>query len=243
MWNNQGEAGRGGVSALGMPVDLDVHALRKEYPHPAGPVVVLDGLELAMSRGEALAVMGPSGSGKSTLLYILGSLERPTDGSVKICGEDPFSLGQRALARFRNRSVGFVFQDHHLLPQCTSLENVLIPTLAAGGGSKDTERRGRGLLERVGLADCVDRLPSELSGGERQRVAIARALINGPAVVLADEPTGNLDRRSADRVAGLLLELQRERDVLLIAVTHSMGFAARFPRRAELVDGALEHRA
>ena len=226
-----------------MPSDLVVRALRKEYPHPSGTLVVLDGLSLAMSRGEALAVMGPSGSGKSTLLYILGSLESPTAGAVEICGQDPFALGPADLARFRNRSVGFVFQDHHLLPQCTSLENVLVPTLARGGASPEDAVRAKDLLGRVGLAERMDRLPSELSGGERQRVAIARALINGPPVVLADEPTGNLDRRSARRVGSLLLELQRERNILLIAVTHSVDLAARFPERAELVDGRLERGA
>ena len=202
-------------------------------------MVVLNELELTMARGEALAVMGPSGSGKSTLLYILGSLERPTGGRVSVCGQDPFSLGQAELARFRNRSVGFVFQDHHLLPQCTSLENVLIPALAGGGASPGDVSRAKGLLDRVGLSEREDRLPSELSGGERQRVAIARALINQPPVVLADEPTGNLDRRSADRVGGLLLELQRERRILLITVTHSADLAARFPGRADLLDGRL----
>ena len=226
-----------------MPSDLAVRALRKEYPHPSGPLVVLDGLSLSMSRGEALAVMGPSGSGKSTLLYILGSLETPTAGTVEICGQDPFSLDSSALARFRNRSVGFVFQDHHLLPQCTSLENVLVPTLASGGASAEDPARAKQLLDRVGLADRMDRLPSELSGGERQRVAIARALINSPPVVLADEPTGNLDRRSAERVGSLLLELQREQNILLIAVTHSSDLAARFPERAELVDGRLDREA
>ena len=226
-----------------MPSDLVVRALRKEYPHPSGTLVVLDGLSLAISRGDALAVMGPSGSGKSTLLYILGSLESPTAGTVEICGQDPFALGPADLARFRNRSVGFVFQDHHLLPQCTSLENVLVPTLARGGASSEDAVRAKDLLGRVGLAERMDRLPSELSGGERQRVAIARALINGPPVVLADEPTGNLDRRSARRVGSLLLELQRERNILLIAVTHSLDLAARFPERAELVDGRLERGA
>ena len=223
-----------------MPDDLVVRGLCKEYGHAGDSLVVLDDLDLSMSSGTALAVMGPSGSGKSTLLYILGSLEKPTAGSVRICGEDPFSLDPPALSRFRNERVGFVFQDHHLLPQCTSLENVLVPTLASGGASPETTNRARDLLDRVGLADRTDRMPSELSGGERQRVAIARALINGPPVVLADEPTGNLDRRSADTVGSLLLDLQREQGILLIAVTHSMDLAARFPMRADLVDGRLE---
>ena len=222
-----------------MPSDLTVQELRKEYPYPSGSLVVLDGLSLAMSCGDALAVMGPSGSGKSTLLYILGSLERPTSGAVEVRGEDPFALDPAALARFRNRSIGFVFQDHHLLPQCTSLENVLVPTIAGGASPRDADARARRLLERVGLAERMDRLPAELSGGERQRVAIARALINDPPVVLADEPTGNLDRRSAEAVGSLLLELQRERNALLITVTHSAELAARFPARAELLDGRL----
>ena len=226
--------------AVAMPADLAARALRKEYPHSGGSLVVLDDVSLAMSRGEALAVMGPSGSGKSTLLYILGSLEKPTSGSVEICGQHPFALNSRELARFRNRRIGFVFQDHHLLPQCTSLENVLVPTLASGGASPESKRRGRELLERVGLGDRADRLPAELSGGERQRVAIARALISEPPVVLADEPTGNLDRRSAETVGSLLLDLQREQNALLITVTHSSGLAERFPARAELVDGRLE---
>ncbi len=204
---------------------------------------MLDDLALTMSPGTALAVMGPSGSGKSTLLYILGSLEEPTAGTVRICGEDPFSLDSAALSRFRNESIGFVFQDHHLLPQCTSLENVLVPKLASGGASQKAMNRARDLLDRVGLADRMDRMPAELSGGERQRVAIARALINSPPVVLADEPTGNLDRRSADTVGSLLLDLQKEQGILLIAVTHSMDLAARFPTRAELVDGRLEQAA
>ncbi len=243
MWNNWNQAPSRNAGDAAMPSDLFVSALRKEYPHSSGALVVLAGLSLSMSRGEALAVMGPSGSGKSTLLYILGSLEIPTAGTVEICGQDPFSLDTAALARFRNRSIGFVFQDHHLLPQCTSLENVLVPTLARGGSSTDDAARAKDLLDRVGLVDRMDRLPSELSGGERQRVAIARALINSPPVVLADEPTGNLDRRSAERVGSLLLELHRERNILLIAVTHSADLAARFPERADLVDGRLERGA
>ena len=222
-----------------MPADLLVRSLRKEYPHPSGALVVLDELSLEMRLGEALAVMGPSGSGKSTLLYILGSLETPTSGTVRVCGQDPFALDPSELAGFRNRSIGFVLQDHHLLPQCTSLENVLLPTLA-GGTWPDADERARKLLDRVGLADRMDRLPSELSGGERQRVAIARALINAPPVILADEPTGNLDRSSAERVGSLLLDLQREHNVLLIAVTHSTELASRFPAGAELLDGRLQ---
>ncbi len=223
-----------------MSADLSVRGLRKEYPHSSGALVILDDLSLVMDRGDAMAVMGPSGSGKSTLLYILGSLETPTAGAVTICGQNPFSLDTASLARFRNRSIGFVFQDHHLLPQCTSLENVLVPTLPNRGSSPGEPDRALELLDRVGLGGRMDRLPSELSGGERQRVAIARALINRPPVVLADEPTGNLDRHSAGKVGDLLLELQREHNILLVTVTHSADLAARFPSRSELVDGRLE---
>ena len=226
-------------SSTGMPFKLIANQLTKEYPTPSGSLRVLDDLSLSISRGEALAVMGPSGSGKSTLLYILGSLEEPSSGTIEIGGHNLSSLDPTGLARFRNQSIGFIFQDHHLLPQCTSLENVLVPTLGNKADSMQKSKKARQLLERVGLAERMDRLPSELSGGERQRVAIARALINEPPVVLADEPTGNLDRHSADSVGNLLLELQREHQVLLIAVTHSKELAARFPKRAELLDGRL----
>ncbi len=224
-----------------MSADLKAVRLTKHYPTPGEPLVVLEDLSLEMSRGEALAVMGPSGSGKSTLLYILGSLERPSSGSVEISGIDPFALDADALAEFRNTCVGFIFQDHYLLPQCTALENVLIPTMT-GGGNPAAAKRARSLLERVGLAERMTHIPAELSGGERQRVAIARALINRPPVILADEPTGNLDRRSAETIASLLLDLYREENVLLIAVTHSADLAARFPRRADLIDGKLRSR-
>lgn len=221
-----------------MPADLRADRLTKHYPTPDEPLAVLEDLSLEMSRGEALAVMGPSGSGKSTLLYILGSLERPTSGSVEIAGIDPFALDAGALAEFRNTRVGFVFQDHYLLPQCTALENVLIPAMPGGADAAALER-ARVLLDRVGLAERMTHAPAELSGGERQRAAIARALIHRPPVILADEPTGNLDRRSAETIAALLLDLCREEDALLIAVTHSADFADRFPRRAELIDGKL----
>ena len=221
---------------------LQVANLSKEYPTPAEPLVILRNVSFELHAGEALAIMGPSGSGKSSLLYILGALERPTSGSVLVAGEDPFGLDSKALAAFRNRKVGFIFQDHHLLPQCTALENVLIPTLAEGSASAaaDAEARARALLERVGLSARADHRPAELSGGERQRVAIARALIQRPPLLLADEPTGNLDRRSAEAVAELLLELQREEGSVMALVTHSAELAQRFPRRAELLEGGLE---
>ncbi len=226
-----------------MPAALTVTDLYKEYPTPAEPLVVLGGVSLDVQAGESLAIMGPSGSGKSTLLYILGGLEPPTRGAVSVNGVDPFELDADELAAFRNRHVGFVFQDHHLLPQCSALENVLIPTMAAKRSASEARaavERARRLLDRVGLSDRLTYRPAELSGGERQRVAIARALINEPPVILADEPTGNLDRRSASNVADLLLELQREEGATLVLVTHSVKLAARFPRRAELIDGRLQ---
>ncbi len=220
---------------------LVVSGLCKEYETPSEPLRVLDGLDLELAPGEALAVMGPSGSGKSTLLYTIGTLERPSDGKITLAGEDVLALEGDALAQFRNRSIGFVFQDHHLLPQCTALENVLIPALAGRGGEQDAVARGTELLERVGLGARLQHLPSELSGGERQRVAVARALLFSPPLLLADEPTGNLDRKRADEAADLLLDLQRESSSILVLVTHSEDLAKRFPRRAQLIDGKLEH--
>ncbi len=221
-----------------MTSGLVVTDLSKQYPTPAGPLAVLDGVSLALARGEAASVMGPSGSGKSTLLYIIGGLEPPTSGTVQLDGDDPYRLGERELAAFRNRKVGFVFQDAALLPQCSVLENVLTPTLV-GEADRDAPARARALLERVGLADRRDHRPAELSGGEKQRVALARALIRRPALLLCDEPTGNLDRASADAVALLLLELHAAQDTILIIVTHNAVLAARFPIRFELVDRAL----
>jgi lipoprotein-releasing system ATP-binding protein len=219
---------------------LVVSDLRKEYPTRAEPLVVLRDVSLTLEAGDAMAIMGPSGSGKSTLLHILGTLERPTAGSVRLAGRDPFQLGERDLASFRNRQIGFVFQDHHLLPQCSALENVLIPTLPYGAGDTNPEARARELLRRVGLSDRIEHRPAELSGGERQRVAVARAFINRPPLVLADEPTGNLDRRNARIVADLFFELHGNEGAMLLVVTHSSELAARFPRRADLVDGTLE---
>ena len=221
--------------------DLVVRDLRKEYPTPGDPLVIIAGVSFEMKRGEALAIMGPSGSGKSTLLYILGTLETPTSGSVSVGSRDPFSLGETDLASFRNEQVGFIFQEHHLLPQCSALENVLIPTMAPSSAQSPAESKDRALklLDRVGLSGRVDHRPAELSGGERQRVAIARALVNKAPLILADEPTGNLDRHTADAVADLMLELHREENTILITVTHSLDLAQRFPQRAELTDGNL----
>jgi lipoprotein-releasing system ATP-binding protein len=221
-------------------MSLEVSHVSKEYPTRSGPLAVLRDLSFALERGEALAVMGPSGSGKSTLLHILGTLDTPTSGTVRLAGTEPFGLPERALADFRNRHVGFVFQDHHLLPQCSVLENVLIPTLAGGDGRGDEEAWARQLLERVGLSGRLDHRPAELSGGERQRVAVARALIRHPVLLLADEPTGNLDRHTADAVGQLLLDLHRQEQTILVVVTHSAELAGRFPRRMEMVDGTLQ---
>jgi lipoprotein-releasing system ATP-binding protein len=187
--------------------------------------------------GEALAILGPSGSGKSTLLYLLGTLERPTSGTYKLGEQEPFHLDDAKLAHFRNRSIGFVFQDHHLLPQCSVLENVLIPTLA--GASENLEARARQLLDRVGLSPRLDHRPAELSGGERQRVAVARALIHKPLVVLADEPTGNLDRQTAQTIGRLLIEMHQQEKTMLIVVTHSIDLASTLPRQMEMLDGTL----
>jgi lipoprotein-releasing system ATP-binding protein len=221
--------------------DLIVDHLYKEYPTPSEPLVVIRDVSFSLERGQALAVMGPSGSGKSTLLYVLGTLEPPTRGTITLDGANPFAVGESELASFRNRRVGFVFQDHHLLPQCSALENVLIPTMApdAAYSGPEAERRARELLGRVGLSGRLEHLPAELSGGERQRVAIARALINQPPLILADEPTGNLDRHTADKVADLLLELHQQENTILVLVTHSLDLAQRLPQRAELLDGQL----
>lgn len=182
--------------------------------------------------------MGPSGSGKSTLLYIVGALESPSGGTVKLDGQNPFQLKERELASFRNREIGFVFQDHCLLPQCSVIENVLTPTLVSKSGADET-RRAHALLEQVGLAERINHRPAELSGGEKQRVALARALIMKPLLLLCDEPTGNLDRQSAERVASLLLELHRQQQTILILVTHSAELAARLPTHYNLVEQRL----
>jgi len=219
--------------------DLVVNQIVKVYPTPAAPLRVLDGVSLSLRRGENLAILGPSGSGKSTLLSIIGTLEPPTSGSVRLDGEDPFALDERGLAAFRSRRVGFVFQEHHLLPQCTVLENTLVPFLADGSATTDDQFRATELLRRVGLGERLDHRPAELSGGERQRVAIARALVREPALLLADEPTGNLDRSTAQSITELLLELQAERNTILIVVTHSATLAAALQQRKELDAGRL----
>ena len=221
-------------------MSLHVHQLCKDYPTRTGPLPVLRGISFELNHGEALAIMGPSGSGKSTLLHILGTLDQPTSGVVQLEGKSPFTLPERELADFRNRHIGFVFQDHHLLPQCSVLENVLIPTLVGTIHHAARYSWARELLERVGLSGRLDHRPAELSGGERQRVAVARALINHPILLLADEPTGNLDRHTAQAVGQLLLELHQQERTMLVVVTHSTELARNFPRRMEMADANLQ---
>ena len=218
---------------------LEVSNLSKEYRTPQGALPILSDVSLSLRRGDAVSIMGPSGAGKSTLLYVVGGLEPPTSGRVTLDGQDPFALGERELAEFRNKEVGFVFQDHCLLPQCSVMENVLAPTLVARDRG-DAPERARALLEQVGLAARAEHRPAELSGGEKQRAALARALVMRPTLLLCDEPTGNLDQKSAETVASLLLELHRRQETVLVVVTHSAELAARFPLRYRLADRQLE---
>ncbi len=219
---------------------IKVESLRKEYPAPNGPLVVLDQLSVEVAHGESAAIMGPSGSGKSTLMHILGSLDRPTSGTVQIDGDAPFSYSEDAAAAFRNSKIGFVFQDHCLLPQLTVLENVLIPSLASPDVSRGIEDRARKLIERVGLKERQAHKPAQLSGGERQRAAVARALINSPILLLGDEPTGNLDQKNADALGELFIDLQDKDRLSIVVVTHSPQFASHFNRQYELREGRLE---
>ena len=216
---------------------LDVRELTKSYATARGPLSILDRVSFTLAPGESLCVVGPSGSGKSTLLNVLGGLEPPTSGTVTLEGRDPYAMKEAQLAAFRNREVGFVFQEHCLLPQCSVLENVLVPALVAPSG--DHEQRARALLGRVGLAERLDHRPAELSGGERQRVALARALVLRPRLLLCDEPTGNLDAASAATVGDLLHELHAQEQTVLVLVTHSADLAARFPDRRRLANGTL----
>jgi lipoprotein-releasing system ATP-binding protein len=219
---------------------LRVENLTKQFPTAGEPLVVLRDVSLELASGENVAIVGPSGSGKSTLLSIIGTLETPTSGRILLDGEDLAALSERELAALRNRRIGFVFQDHHLLPQCTVLENVLVPTVATGRTSPQAIQRARSLLDRVGLADRLSYRPAELSGGQRQRAALARALINEPDLLLADEPTGNLDRTTSAEVGHLLLELQRQEQMMLVVVTHNDRLAATMSRRLLLDEGKLK---
>ncbi|HWD18889.1 MAG TPA: ABC transporter ATP-binding protein [Verrucomicrobiae bacterium] len=218
-----------------MPAFLKLESVSKSF----GPLPALRGVDLEIAAGESAAIVGPSGSGKSTLLNIIGALDRPTSGRVSIEGQDLSGLNDDALADFRNRRLGFIFQAHHLLPQCTALENVLLPTLASPTGPvrAAAPERARRLLTRVGLAARLDHRPGQLSGGERQRVAVVRALINQPALLLADEPTGALDRASAEALAQLLTEINREEKVTLLVVTHAPDLARQMGRVFEMRDG------
>jgi lipoprotein-releasing system ATP-binding protein len=218
---------------------LEVNDLSKAYATPRGELPILSNVSLSLRRGDAISIMGPSGSGKSSLLYIVGALEPPTSGTVTLDGQNPFTMPERELAAFRNRQIGFIFQDHCLLPQLTVLENVLTPTLVAGERNGDELERARGLLDTVGLTARSEHRPAELSGGEKQRVALARALIRRPLLLLCDEPTGNLDHNSALTVAELLLELHRQQETILLVVTHSAELAAKFPVQYELSEQNL----
>jgi ABC-type lipoprotein export system ATPase subunit len=222
---------------------LILRDVAKSYQSVAeGPAVsVLNGIDLEIQHGESSAILGPSGSGKSTLLNIIGTLDRPTRGQVLLEGQELARLGENELAAVRNRQIGFIFQAHHLLPQCTVLENVLVPTLVCRDGQlrQSARERARRLLERVGLAARLHHRPGQLSGGERQRVAVVRGLINQPRLLLADEPTGALDRAAAEELARLLVELNREERVTLIVATHARELAGRMGRRLQLMDGRL----
>jgi lipoprotein-releasing system ATP-binding protein len=219
---------------------LEVAGITKTYPSAAGGLRVLDEVALSAEPGGRLAIMGPSGSGKSTLLAIIGGLEEPTAGRVRLDGVDPFAGDAVARAAFRNRRIGFVFQEHHLLPGCSALDNVVLPAMATGRVPADVAARARRLLERVGLADRMTHTPDELSGGERQRVAVARALVLTPRLLLADEPTGQLDSRASAQVTDLLVELAAESGGMLVVVTHSADVARRVGHVRQLVDGRLQ---
>ncbi len=218
---------------------LRAESLEKCYPQPGGELRVLKGIDLTVEAGARTAVVGPSGAGKSTLLHILGGLDRPTGGRVWFRDEDLFARPDPELARFRNRYVGFVFQFHHLLPEFTALENVAFPARIGGAPRGEAEARAGWLLEQMGLAERTHHRPGELSGGEQQRVAIARALVTEPQVLLADEPTGNLDYRTGEAVHELLLEWNRRTGVALVVVTHNPELARRMDRVVTLVDGRI----
>jgi lipoprotein-releasing system ATP-binding protein len=221
---------------------ISVHQLSKTYETPGEAIQVLDCLDLTLAAGETAAIVGPSGSGKSTLLNLLGALDRPTSGSITIGDQDISTFSEEQAAAFRNHSLGFIFQQQHLLPQLNVLENVLVPRLAGDWqeSAADTEKRALTLLESVGLSGRLHHLPWQLSGGEKLRTAVARALNNRPKLILADEPTGSLDPASADTVADLLLALNRDHGVTLIVVTHNLAIAKRMGKTFELRNGKLQ---
>lgn len=221
---------------------LEIRNLSKSYTHPRRNEerVVLDRISLLLNRGESIGIMGPSGSGKSTLLNMIGLLDQPDSGDVLIEGKSLSGLDDEQAARLRNRKIGFVFQAHHLLPQCSVLENVLVPTIPLDADTDEVNERARQLIDRVGLGDRCDQRPGQLSGGECQRVAVVRALINRPVLVLADEPTGSLDGGTAEEVGTMLVELNREENFALLTVTHSRDLAAMMASTRSLNDGRLE---
>lgn len=214
---------------------LKASGIQKSY----GPLKVLKGVDLEVSKGEIVAIVGASGAGKSTLLHILGTLDNPDQGKVIIHGKDVFSQSSRSLATFRNQSIGFVFQFHNLLPEFSALENVLIPGLIGGKDSKETTRRAEHLLGMLGIGDRKDHKPSELSGGEQQRTAVARALINSPDLILADEPSGNLDSKNAIELHNLFFQLRKELNQTFVIVTHNSDLARMADRRVEMRDGVM----
>lgn len=222
---------------------LIVDKVSKSYATAGQPLRVLSDISLSLHPGQSAAIVGPSGSGKTTLLQILGTLDEPDEGSVQINGSDPFSLDEKKRAAFRNRTIGFVFQDHHLLPQLSVVENVLIPALAIGKPSAADIERAETLIKAVGLSERRTHLPGELSGGERERVAISRALLMRPTLILADEPTGNLDAKTASEITELLLRLQSDENAVLITVTHSLTLAEAMERQFELTEGRLVERS
>jgi len=216
---------------------ISVKSLTKQFPTPTGSLQILDGIDVVIQPENNLAVIGPSGSGKSTFLHIVGTLDHPSGGEISILGQDPSVLTEHQLAEFRNQSIGFVFQDHHLLPQLTARENVVIPAIAQGKANRSHQDRAAELLTSVGLKDRMDHRPNQLSGGERQRVAVARALMNEPKIILADEPTGSLDQVNAEAIGELLLELQKQHALTLVCVTHNDDLAKRFDQTFRLEQG------
>jgi len=220
--------------------ELEAAGVVKRFVLGEETIEVLAGVNLLLRPGESLAVLGVSGAGKSTLLHILGGLERPTAGEVRFGGRDLYTLAQDEVAAFRNRSLGFVFQSHHLLPEFDALENVMMPCLLGGMPKREARERARAILDQVGLSHRLHHGPGKLSGGERQRVAIARALVQGPAVVLADEPTGNLDPHTADDVVDLFLRLNAQAQTAVVLVTHNEKLANRLAKKRYLVEGRLE---
>jgi lipoprotein-releasing system ATP-binding protein len=217
---------------------VTIQNVTKTFEHEGRSLQVLKGIDLQIDRGEMVTIVGPSGAGKSTLLHLIGTLDLPTEGRILYGGRDVTRLGSSELAEFRNRSIGFVFQFHHLLPEFTALENVMMPGLIQG--NRRLEDRARQLLDEVGLTDRLTHRPGELSGGEQQRVALARALLMQPQLVLADEPTGNLDSQTSSAVQSLIFDLNQRHGITFLIVTHSRDFAAMMPRRVSMKDGRID---